>query len=489
MKKTILYSIAIAASATTFGQVTDGLVMSVPFTYGAVYDEVGSNHGTNTGAIPTADRFGAENMAYYFDGTSYITFGDNSSTDLDVMDAISISVWVYPQSATGTRSIVTKWNESTSEQYGVFQNGTEAMYAVRTVNNIGTNVPIVASMDWHHVVFTYDKSNNEQKFYYDGILLSTTTSVGTYANSVNSTFLSIGAQYNDLNGIAGTPSRYFVGSIDDLRIYDRVLSVEEVDSLDELAPVVCENFEIDMIQVTNTGTNTGSATFNVHGGHAPYQYSFDGGANQSIPSGKVCGQAYESNSLSMTASLGTFRSVNFASYGAPTGSCGTFIYGNCHLMQSFIAAEDSLLGNSTGNYLGANMTFGVDPCFGIGKNTRIMASYAEDVTISNLSPGTYSLWVFDSLGCSASVTINVINTSVGINEPSSPSFEIYPNPSTGELTIITVQPETLFIHNVAGELISVINVQQQETIDISHLPSGVYFMNTQNGQTQRLMKK
>ncbi|MBL7899794.1 MAG: hypothetical protein JNJ99_14740, partial [Crocinitomicaceae bacterium] len=124
-----------------FAQITNGLVMDVPFTYGNVYDQIGTNYGVNVGATLTQDRFGKENMALHFNGAEYVYFPDNMSTNLDNLDEMSISVWIKPDDAfSGMRAVVAKWNGVTNEQYGLFQDGTNAVYAVRNINNIGTTV-------------------------------------------------------------------------------------------------------------------------------------------------------------------------------------------------------------------------------------------------------------------------------------------------------------------------------------------------------------
>ncbi|MBK7127933.1 MAG: T9SS type A sorting domain-containing protein [Crocinitomicaceae bacterium] len=490
MKQIILLSGLLSASFS-FSQVNDGLVMDVPFTYGNVFDQVGTNHGYNIGATPTDDRFGVENMALYFDGADFVYFGDNATTNLDNMDEITITAWIEPANGfSGMRAIVAKWNDATNEEYGIYQDGLNGVYTIRTINNMGTSVALpMSTTGWYFVAFTFNKTTNQQNLYVNNSLVSTYTPGGFYTNTTSSTNLTIGAQYNDVNGSGAAPNRFFQGAIDDVRIYDRVLSAEEIDTLYEMSAVYCKDIAIDIINVTNTSSNTGVINYNVSGGHAPYQVSFNGGTFTTITSGKVCSTMSEANLSTLTApGLATFTSVNFASYGNPSGTCGEFIYANCHSPETMQAVQDSLLGNYSGTFMGANATFGYDPCFGTGKNTRIMVSYAEPMTLNGLTPGDYTIAVMDSLGCMGVILVTVEDLTAGVHENESILFDVYPNPAQNELTIITDQLFSFNIVNITGEIISTQYANGKTVIDISDLAPGVYFIQTQNGQVQRFVK-
>lgn len=210
----------------------NGLVAQYTFNNGNANDETGANHGTVVGATLTTDRFGNADKAYSF-SNAYIKVPHTTAIDLNLMSGLSISVWVKEGTTTsGLLSIVTKWNGSTSEQYGIFDNGNNNTVAVRTVNSNGITDAANRSLNtWHHVVFTYDKATGAHKIYTDKVLTLNQTKAGNYANSTATTSLGIGAQINDLNGAGASPSRFFNGSIDDVLIYNRVLNQAEVDSL------------------------------------------------------------------------------------------------------------------------------------------------------------------------------------------------------------------------------------------------------------------
>ena len=87
-----------------------------------------------------------------------------------------------------------------------------------------------------------------------------------------------------------------------------------------------------------------------------------------------------------------FTSVEFASYGTPTGSCGSFVIDNsCHSANSQSVVEGLLLGQNSLTISPDNPTFGGDPCFGVGKHLSIQATYSPVnvcITIVNGFSGT-----------------------------------------------------------------------------------------------------
>ncbi len=108
----------------------------------------------------------------------------------------------------------------------------------------------------------------------------------------------------------------------------------------------------------------------------------------------VCGRVSENGTLTMTAPEGgIFTSVIFASYGKPTGTCGSFKRNACHSTSSQSVVENLLIGKNTATISANNSTFG-DPCVGTVKELAIQAAYEGTLeTICsgetpNLIPGT-----------------------------------------------------------------------------------------------------
>lgn len=100
----------------------------------------------------------------------------------------------------------------------------------------------------------------------------------------------------------------------------------------------------------------------------------------------------------------------------------------------------------------------------------IIAGYSSsndgDVTENN---GQYDFWIVKLVGDGTS-TNNIL---------AKPGFSIFPNPTSDILTITGFNPEIkLIITNVNGQTVLKKSVKDyKETIDISGLPAGVYFIN------------
>ena len=101
---------------------------------------------------------------------------------------------------------------------------------------------------------------------------------------------------------------------------------------------------------------------------------------------RICGAIGENGTLALTAPPGyTFTSVDFASYGTPTGSCGAFTIGGCHAAGSTITVQNYVLNRTGTVYIPAtNGVFG-DPCNGTVKHLYVQAT--ASLTASNQGRG------------------------------------------------------------------------------------------------------
>lgn len=103
--------------------------------------------------------------------------------------------------------------------------------------------------------------------------------------------------------------------------------------------------------------------------------------------GTICGTANENGSVTLTAPAGTvFTSIDFASYGSPTGSCGSFATGGCHASNSVTKVGTYLLGNNSATIPATNAVFG-DPCSGTVKKLYIQASYGVIPSFTAVNAG------------------------------------------------------------------------------------------------------
>lgn len=220
---------------------TDGLVAEYLFN-GNANDSRNNLHGVVTGAVLTADRHGKPNAAYHFDGDyDYILVDDNDLIDFGYNENFSISVWVDISSeqndANGINDIIRKWvGDHQGYPYCIASldgNSLHDQYSIVTVRQDGLNcgnigqsfTQAVPRNKFIHIV--YQKDGTTLKTFIDGQLAAETydptTYDGSWCNPENNAPLSIGSR--------GQLARFFTGKIDDIRIYNRPLSGDEIQAL------------------------------------------------------------------------------------------------------------------------------------------------------------------------------------------------------------------------------------------------------------------
>jgi hypothetical protein len=95
----------------------------------------------------------------------------------------------------------------------------------------------------------------------------------------------------------------------------------------------------------------------------------------------ICGTANEGSSVTLTAPDGAvFKTVDFASYGTPNGTCPDFTIGSCNATTSVSKVQTYLLENNSAIIPASNDIFG-DPCSGTVKRLYIKATYLQPNTI------------------------------------------------------------------------------------------------------------
>ena len=215
--------------STSSGQLTQGLVGYWTF------DGKDTNWNTNT----TADKSGQGNtgtlISMYtttspvagkigqglkFDGVSnYISFG---TTNIPTTAPLTVSAWIkYPTAI----EAVTRWDDSNSA-YNFYLYNTDFYVRKSLTNEINHVSWSAPSGGWHLITVTADSSANLIA-YIDGVQAGTGSFAGWYAT--NNAPLTIGAR-NTYSG----PITYSKGTVDDVRIYNRALSAQEITQLYKL---------------------------------------------------------------------------------------------------------------------------------------------------------------------------------------------------------------------------------------------------------------
>ena len=190
-----------------------GLIGYWPFEEGSgavTSDASGGGHqGTIHGASWTSVMSG---KALIFNGSSdTVQISHTANLAFSDSDSYTLSVWVQVNTLPGSwRGIVTKSRDD-APWYGLWISPSNHW----THGGSSITGPL-ASLGWHHLAAVQDVGAGESRLYVDGIL----SGVGFPRDSDGSGDLLIGG--------AGGVNEFFEGVIDEVRIYDRGLSNQEI---------------------------------------------------------------------------------------------------------------------------------------------------------------------------------------------------------------------------------------------------------------------
>jgi len=163
---------------------------------------------------------GRIDKALMFDGNDYVGIEDSVSGSLDITgDKLTLSGWIYPVSWSMQAPIVGKgeyqyklgWRTPDTVEFSV---------TIGTQRYIRATVPDDWLNNWHLVTGVYDGS--ELKLYIDGKLVGEKSQTGTINHCEYPVYIARNSQ---------AWSRYLNAGVDDVRIYNRALSAEEVRDL------------------------------------------------------------------------------------------------------------------------------------------------------------------------------------------------------------------------------------------------------------------
>ena len=270
MKKillSVLALLAIAGSGTAQNLPTyvpaNGLVGWWPFNGNANDESGNNNNGTVNGATLTTDRFGNAGKAYGFDGVDdKISIAPSSSLN-NFNNSITISAWIYS---------VGKGNPSYGNQdlQGIFGPATwlvdDGGFLFRLYDDVyddvnqrviqyGNGLPnlpvfssqVVQTNSWENITCSYD--GNRIRLYRNGIKTDSSAVGGGLTSSMNTggRFYTIG---QCIDWASTTVIQAFNGKLDDIAIYNRALSQQEITALYQGANTTtnCPTFPASLTQ-------------------------------------------------------------------------------------------------------------------------------------------------------------------------------------------------------------------------------------------------
>lgn len=186
-------------------------------------------HGTVYGATLTTDRFGNANKAYYFGNLSsaqYIELPTYTSI-LGSSEDVSISFWckfggtdrgptpitLYPDNPSDRMSIAVPYHPTASPADIYWDHGD--IYGAGRLNT-----GVYTDDAWHHYVCIKSATDNVMEIYRDNVKIASKSGVSGLSNKDRK--LRIGGT-NEIG--------WFIGAIDDVKIYGKRLTQAEVTRL------------------------------------------------------------------------------------------------------------------------------------------------------------------------------------------------------------------------------------------------------------------
>ena len=348
---------------------TSGLVGYWTFDEGSGTTANDSSGNNNTGTLTNGPTWttGKIGQALSFDGVNDYVDAGNSTTHEFGTNSFSVSAWAYPDviapDFSVERFIVSR--VTATEDNGWWLHAVAG--GIRGVARQDANAAAVlfpaSAGQWYHAVLVVDRAVNQIYLYVDGILRGSASIAGFGDVDAEERNLLIGAERTDI--------RFFDGSIDEVRVYNRALSPQEVTDLynlgnqppppDTTAPTVSittpinratvsgafvsitatafDNIAVAGVQFKLDNTNLGSEDT-----ASPYSISWDttatsnGSHTLSATARDQAGNQETASNISVTVSN---ASLDTASPSVPTGLIATAI-SSSQINLSWTASTDNI---------------------------------------------------------------------------------------------------------------------------------------------------
>lgn len=432
--------------------------------------------------------------ALNFDGVNdRVSCGNNSSVQLSGTK-ITLEAWIYPtawQTNVWQGNIINK--ENNSPDYGYMLrcgNGGKLNFNLGNGSwkEITSSANVLTLNTWQHVAATYDGS--KMRLYVNG--------VRTDSLSTSVTFSSPNKDLTVGNWADVSSNRTFIGTIDEARVWNVRRTRSEILSAmngEFCAPpaglVACYRLNEGIASSGNTGV-TLADDFSPNGNDGTLSGFTLSGSTSNWVNGS--GITPGSNFMKVTATgCNTYRSPRGNTY----DSTGVYLdtLQNIHGCDSVIETtltmkhvDISVIATST--TLSANQPNGVYRWMDCNDNYR----YVTGGTQQNFTPpdpyGSYAVSVNYS-GCLDTSACYSLQ-GVSLNESDFDKFKIFPNPSSGEITVSHRYQGIIDIAilNLEGKVIYQLNGNNGHEIklDLSGLPKGIYLIQLRSDDSSSVQR-
>lgn len=214
--------ILISTSSLNAQALSDSLIAHYAFDGDASTTNAANLNGVLYGPVATADQTLTANAALLFDGINDYIEVAHADT-LNPSEALSISVWVYPERLSGSNYIVRK--AQINPHMGYFMrilNGKIGLYFGVGTSDEKYSTNTLTANTWHHVALSFDSTtldSTNYTLYINGVV--------DHRGHAQHSFTSLTSLLVGRHPLGD----YFKGKMDELRLYSRALTPEEVADL------------------------------------------------------------------------------------------------------------------------------------------------------------------------------------------------------------------------------------------------------------------
>lgn len=486
--KHLISILFVSISAISSAQIpTSGLIGYWAFT-GNANDASGHNYNGNVrGAILTSDRFGNSNSAYEFSGSDYIV---TPYITPFVAQSHTFSCWMKSNQTTLGRLVVlptTILPNGQGQQFSLNINF-DSSFAWASFDDVShpdhsgvvvSSTTAVNDNRWHHVAGVIDSSNHELRIYVDGCLQNTTTyDGGPTPYAIDSLHFGRYASFVD------NADQNYIGVIDEVCIYNRVLDAEEIQQL------FCNQGAFSIISADGPTTVCKPSVVTLSENSAGCGFTYQWKKGNTTLAGKT-------NSTYSATTTGTYKCV-------VTNACGSATSNSVSVTvnpqpSATISHPDGLdLCGHSSLLLQANT--GVGLTYQWLKN-NIPISGATNSSYNASTKGTYKVIVTNANLCSKTSAVSKVvktcreESAVAMND----AFSVFPNPSDGKFSIslstsTTEQHAIIEVLNeerqvVVNKEVNVSNGILKREIDLpSASNAGIYLVRVRCGEEVYLQK-
>jgi hypothetical protein len=529
MKKQVFAIFLALHTIASFAQIpsyvpTNGLIGWWPFNGNANDESVNGNNCTIFNSpVLSPDRNGVPNKSYLLDGVD--DWIQTNTSILQTNNPHSISMWWKTTDSAKTNQTLFNTNPHPLENCAFHYSSSSSTPPYNITYGLGdgsgwpimhpdagqiTTTPPTMGL-WHHLIWVKDATLT-WKFYFDGVLIHTFgPAVNTGTQIAN---LRFGAENNGVpNGGAN-----FKGNIDDIGLWDRALTQQEITALYNsitTSPCIpsyvptsgligfwpfCGNANDESGNGNNGTPTNGALLTNDRNGLNNNAYSFDGtddfiivNGSPSLISDSLTISFWINSTQEFLNNLIEFGDNSSAIWGITASndwvemsvgrgcSGGGTSYTQTGILTQGTWYNFTLVLEKNSHKLYKNGVFAA-ACTKSQMSTLLCSSQNLYFGSAIFTTQTFYDGKLDDIGVWNRALTQIEITSlysggnVGVNDNNMETdFLIFPNPATNLITIeTTLDYSALSVSNVLGQ--QVLNKQNSKTINIEKLDKGVYFI-------------